>query len=433
MEIEYFSTTFAQIDLTLSELKRSIYYGRQYMTTLMMQLNMLSLGHLSPSVVTPFNLRFILIDLKDKLPPTLHLTHDPNKELWTYYKFLTCTTVMDNGKIYVMVSLPLLNLNNEFRIYKAHNLPIPLPKEAKGVSNDIRMTARYTLESDYFAINAEQSKFMLLSESDAIRCVSQAFKFCSLRNPQYHVNLNTFCIIALFVGQLNSKLCSTVIDVKAFLPYATYIANGYFAVSTRQNVVFSHVCKHGTLSKSTVIKPPIQLIKLEKFCYAYSDNIVLPAYFHKETNYQIDNILNDFMIHLNVTDIKLWEPVQPILSKIKLDKLPGKLKSLRQIPINDLLNELQSLGNVNVSEPFPNWAMSIIAFVLALVFGIIIFLTCKYRSKFKCLRKSRCHEKVKSTSHNNVHVANHEFKSLLGVPGHDVKPSAPDEMGQEKL
>jgi hypothetical protein len=47
-----------------------------YLGQLQLKLNMLSMGHLSPSVIDPNNLRILLSDIKSKLPPHLRLPKD---------------------------------------------------------------------------------------------------------------------------------------------------------------------------------------------------------------------------------------------------------------------------------------------------------------------------------------------------------------------
>ena len=220
-----------------------------------------------------------------------------------------------------------------------------------------------------------------------------------------------------------------MVDVNVNLPYAVYISDGYYAISTRERVTFSQVCKHGVNSKGIVVKPPIQLVKLDKFCFASSDNVVLPAYFHEESNYGISTILNDFVIDFNVST-KLREPLMPFLSNYKLDNLPSHLKDMKQIPIDKLYKELQNLSNVEIdNDIFPNWAIAMISFAAALIFGILIFLFCKkkFERRLSCFKRLQSHgSSVKSASIND-HVTNlnHEFKLLLGKPTSDVPPSAP--------
>ena len=82
------------------------------------QLDMLSLGHVSPSIITPTNLKKLLLEMQSKLPYHLTLPEDPMENLWKYYQSLTCTTVLDEDKVLVIVSVPLLDRDTTFEIYR---------------------------------------------------------------------------------------------------------------------------------------------------------------------------------------------------------------------------------------------------------------------------------------------------------------------------
>lgn len=73
--------------------------GRTHVQNLWIQLNMLSLGHLSPGLISPRELKRLLIEIKTKLPGTLRLPADPNQDIWSFYKLLTCSTTIDGNKI----------------------------------------------------------------------------------------------------------------------------------------------------------------------------------------------------------------------------------------------------------------------------------------------------------------------------------------------
>jgi len=79
-----------------------------YLDHLQSQVNMLSLGHLSPSTINPRQFKKLLLDIKLKLPKALTLPDDPDKKLWYFYRQLTCTAIMENKRIVVIISVPYL-------------------------------------------------------------------------------------------------------------------------------------------------------------------------------------------------------------------------------------------------------------------------------------------------------------------------------------
>ena len=87
---------------------------------------MLSLGHLSPSVITPKSFNGLLLEIENQLPEYLKLPYDPKGEIWKLCQTLTCTTVLDKGRFLVVISIPLLDNMNTFAILNILNMPLPL-------------------------------------------------------------------------------------------------------------------------------------------------------------------------------------------------------------------------------------------------------------------------------------------------------------------
>ncbi|CAC5415478.1 unnamed protein product [Mytilus coruscus] len=165
IDLENFVQIYIQLDLITGDLKQLIQRGFFYLEHIKDQLSMLSLGHLSPSTITPNNLQGLLIEIKDKLPKYLELTNDPKENLWFFYRFLTCSTILYDSRILVVISIPLLDSNNKFEIYQAFNLPMPMQKNHTNIALNETCTATndyltllpfysrqssYTLEDDPF-------------------------------------------------------------------------------------------------------------------------------------------------------------------------------------------------------------------------------------------------------------------------------------------
>ena len=98
VKLEEFVQVYLQLDIIVAQVKQMINNGKIYMEHLSAQLDMLSLGHVSPSTITPKNLKQLLLEMQSKLPYHLTLPEDPVKDLWKYYQTLTCTTILDEDK-----------------------------------------------------------------------------------------------------------------------------------------------------------------------------------------------------------------------------------------------------------------------------------------------------------------------------------------------
>ncbi|VDI78044.1 Hypothetical predicted protein [Mytilus galloprovincialis] len=80
---------YLHMDMIIGEIKDLLNIAGDYLKHLQLQLNMLSLGHMSPSLISPGNLRVLLTDIKRRLPVTLKIPGDEVKDIWNFYKFLT--------------------------------------------------------------------------------------------------------------------------------------------------------------------------------------------------------------------------------------------------------------------------------------------------------------------------------------------------------
>ena len=89
VQLEEFEQLCLQLDLIIKEAKRTVNNAQMYIEHLQLQWNMLSLGHLSPSVITAQSLKRLLLEMKSKLPHHLILPGDPDREWWKYCQSLT--------------------------------------------------------------------------------------------------------------------------------------------------------------------------------------------------------------------------------------------------------------------------------------------------------------------------------------------------------
>ena len=124
--VEMFAYVYAQMDLILGGKRDALQRGNLYLGNLRLELNMLSLSHLSPSLITPKDLKRLLTQIKAKLPPTLKLPEDHRSNIWYYYRTLTCTTILEDDRIVVVVSIPLLDFTGQYDVIKIHNIPFTM-------------------------------------------------------------------------------------------------------------------------------------------------------------------------------------------------------------------------------------------------------------------------------------------------------------------
>ena len=76
------------------------------LNSLSSRLNFLSLGKLTPAVMSPPELRLVLNQIKGKLPSTVVLPNDPDSEISSYYESLSRATVLEGQHLFNVHQTP---------------------------------------------------------------------------------------------------------------------------------------------------------------------------------------------------------------------------------------------------------------------------------------------------------------------------------------
>ena len=192
VQLEEFVQLYLQLDLIIKEAKRTVNNAQMYMEHLQLQLNMLSLGHLSPSVITAQSHKRLLLEMKSKLRHHLTLPNDPDRELWKYYQSLTCTTILDRGVFLVVVSVPLLDRDNKFEIYNVMNSQLPFNDSNLTVSLQLNFVANYKLETSALAINPERTKYIILEADELVHCNTPLLEYCNVKSSIFPLILVSY-------------------------------------------------------------------------------------------------------------------------------------------------------------------------------------------------------------------------------------------------
>ena len=349
---------------------------------------MLSLDHLSPSTVTPRQLQSLLVQIKTKLPSSLKLPEDPEKNIWYFYRVLACSTILDGDKILVIVNIPLLDYHGEFEVFKVHSIAVPPHQKLSKSSGLSDMVARYDTECPGILINKDRSQYALLNSEELQTCGSPK-KYCSPKNAVLPVNLHRLCILALFFkdNKKIDKYCRRVVEPNAVLPSAQYISSGNWVVSARKPLQFSIVCLSSKSRKSPMTQQTqmttsfVDIINLKSGCHAANDYINLPPYYEFE-GYRMPSYdpSSKLLEMRNRTKFRIWDPLILALPNFTAIELPQSLKTIKQIPMNDLLLQLKSLKQVQAKSNYlPVWVHILIGLSILLILLALVYICCKQR------------------------------------------------------
>ena len=156
---------------------------RMGLSYLELQLN-LSVDHLSPSIIAPHDLRGLMHSIAQT---HFKLASDPDKDIWYYYRTLSCRTHFDSKSIVVVVDVPFVDWEHSYIVYSILNFPLPLPIRA-GSADGSKLSARFELESEMIAVNRAGTRYILLSHAEAAWRSASTSKLCEVPGPVYATN-----------------------------------------------------------------------------------------------------------------------------------------------------------------------------------------------------------------------------------------------------
>lgn len=432
LELSEFTQLYVQVDAVIEEMKRFSLQALFLLEHFKSQLGFLSLARLSTEIIDPFELKQILDGIGQRLPPNLKLPYDPRVNLWKYYQSLQVSTLLDESRIVVIITLPLMQYDNSFEIYRVTNLGLPLVNGTIESSDTHTMVASYDLESNGLAINVPRTKYVLLNQQQLRECSNPTLGTCDLKTAIFPVNLSNKCILALFLEHPEKvdKFCRKIISPNAYLPRAEYLADGAWLVITQKILRFSVTCAGPAPGRtSLIVKPPLDTLILGKMCRAENDFLSLMPYFTSDSTEPVtDDLVTMIRDNLNLTSIKIWEPFVKNISNFKHSQIPNKLKAIRSMPMDSLIETLHHLEPMVADDywEMPGWAYALIAAGISLIVGITLFLYCKYCKHPWRLRYLSAVGQVRKEATNAMPVTDVTEKLLEqrdGTPA--ALPSAP--------
>ena len=357
--------------MTIEELKQAMQRMTVYVQQLQLQLNLLSTGRLAPSIITPENLRKLLLDIKEHLLSNQRLPGYPSTDLWRFYQILTRSTVPEKTRILVFVSIPLLNIDDELELYEVHNLPLPPPFMRGQATTGATMTARYELEAYALAVDIRRTTVALLDRLEFETCSKPLLRFCDIKSPMYPYSLHQFCVTALFAN--NNKLikdrCNAQVQLSTQLPVAEYLSNGAWAIRTVEPLTIRVVCDDKA-STQLLAQPPRSIQILNMSCTGFSDKVTLSPYYSVESNFPITDKMAQWVLDYSISNVTLWAPFQSSVVNHTAVTLPKKLAPLPIIPMGRHIHELNEIQKHKQKRGCSFWTYLAIISAVLLIMGL---------------------------------------------------------------
>ena len=342
IEVENFLQMYLKLDLIVEELKQTMQNALIYLENLKMQMSMLSSEKLSPLIISPMKLKATLQDIASKLPRAFRLPDNINTNLWKYYTYLKCATIVSNNQIIIIVSIPILDFSSKFEVYNVHTFPVALAN-----TSHAGMTAQIDSDISIIAFNKERTKYILLNHIEAQDCSSPWQRFCEFQSPVYSVGQGRRCIVHMFLNQKENikTYCKTNVKFDTVLPFAVFVGHNHWLIATPQPLQFSIVCHNNNSVTSVQMNPPVGILQVKTSCVASNGLLSLISPFDGRSKYQLKDTMSEFMkIQFDKIPLNLWRPLQTSFPNITKIEIPEKLRDIKQIPMGALIRELNKVG-----------------------------------------------------------------------------------------
>ena len=306
-----------------------------------LQLNLLSIGHLSPSIIALHDLRKILHSIAWALLDNFKLANDPDTGIWHYYEMLGCSTLFGAESIVIVVDMPLLDREHFYVVYNILNFPLPLPVRPGSVKGS-RLSAKFKLDLEMIAVNKAGTRYILLSRTEAVQCSASKSKPCEVSGPVYVTKARESCEMSLFRRSPAEieRNCQVTIMTNTRLPVALRLDQRSWIVATMVDLHFVILCGDRTCSK-LVARAPLATVRMNSGCTAYSDFMVLVAQVNGSSSF--GNVGPLQIRPINVSSPIVWSPITKKFPNFSVDAIPGKLREMEEIPIQKLLNALEQV------------------------------------------------------------------------------------------
>ena len=177
----------------MDNLKDDLSQIYEYMTSL-------KTHKVTPNLIPPTDLRDILKDVKAKLVanPKLALPIDRNANIWSYYQFLKIDSFVHRDMLIVILTLPLIDKDLQFDLFKPHSLPL--------IHSKLKKTFLHELESPYIAMRSDSNYFTIPVHDNILTCTISAGHFCKLNTPLFPVDTTIECIYHLLVNDRENQI-----------------------------------------------------------------------------------------------------------------------------------------------------------------------------------------------------------------------------------
>ena len=248
------------------------------------------------------------------------LIGNPRTDLWLFYRQLSTTALLDENKIVAVITIPVLQIRNQFEVYRVYSLPLPTENLQTDNADAPDMTASFKLEARGLMKDKGRTRYALLTEAEIDKCSDLSVKCCNVESPLFPVNLAKICIVNLFLKnqEASQKYCQSIVTLNTRLPFGLPLFNSVWAIALQDELRLSFVCNE-SVSKTETVTGPLSILEVPPSCVASNDYMVLSSLYTIKREYKISDTELDLLHHLQ---FNIWSPFMQNFSNFTTIPLP---------------------------------------------------------------------------------------------------------------
>ena len=402
-------TNFATRKATEEKITLGIIYGQlinsqlqflnQRISTFVNALASAKEGRLSPTLLDAKTLLRILRGLPSRVAKILPKKPE-HHNLPFFYEIIKTRLVRGSfdsnlKKLTVLINIPLLSYETEFKLYELETLPFPV----EGTD----FYSKLILKHKFFGVADDLNKFINLKDLD--KCVRYYNEFlCDIPDAIYTAASHT-CLVNHFLNLDTHELCPRLL-VKHFDPTFIKVQDGY-VYSVYGEFDLWRTCN---ASRDKIVLSGVGIIPLSPDCMLVNPTLILPPLpSFPQTEFQTKFEFGQVKSYVN--NSKVFDLVHDIDFKQALHELDDNIAE--GIPISKLQQRLhvvkvRRLESSQTLSIFFDYSKYFLPLVFTFVMMIVIYFCCKCscgHKIFPCIFKPKVEKQNSAGFQVNIHTS----------------------------
>lgn len=279
---EFKMKVWQQVESHVKDLGRGINLLSREIIQFNLRISDLLHHQVSLHLITPSELLQLLTEISKQLDKQLQLPFDPNTDLLSYYRYLTCDFFPVNDGIGVVIAIPLVSQADQVQLYEIISFPVPYA--------DGKLQLIYRIDHSHVAISLDDMRIAFLDPQNFALCAQKDTISCHIMTPFRAIHsVNHSCATTLTTSN-SIQDCPIMLQPNdLLLPQAIPLEVGKWFIIADKPISFTILCPNAQPSHVDLRAPPGTL-KVPFGCRARSLVLAIPPTYMTASHVQFQPV-----------------------------------------------------------------------------------------------------------------------------------------------